>query len=129
MTSIRPFKHSMRWSTGDPRCVEVVTRIFDWRMRSLDETGEISTDESERLTTNCDRFLAQAGRYLQAQGDAGKSDTSAIVNHVARFLLERETMGRDDSLTQVAEILGLCFAGSLADLRTACEVIREQQKS
>jgi hypothetical protein len=111
----------------DPRSVEVVTRVFDWRMRSLDETGEISTDESERLTTNCDRFLTEAGQYLQERGEAAKSFASDVVDHIARFLLQCEKTDRAHPLIGVAEALGICFTGSLAKLRSARDAVRGQK--
>jgi hypothetical protein len=37
-------------------------------------------------------------------------------------------MDRDHPLTEVAEVLGLCFAGSVSDLRSACDVIREKNQ-
>ena len=53
---------------SDQRCIEMASKVFDWRMRALDETGEISVEESEQLSTNCDRFLTEAGQYLKTKG-------------------------------------------------------------
>jgi hypothetical protein len=113
---------------NDPQCVEIATKVFDWRMHSLDETGDLSTDESERLTTNCDRFLTEVGHYLESKGESGKSVASAVVAHIALFLVDCERSVGKKELAGVAEVLGICFAGSLADLRVACDAARQRKE-
>jgi len=112
----------------DRRCVEMVTKVFDWRMRALDETGDISADDSERISTNCDRFLAEAGEYLGAKGGDAKRVASAVADHIASFLVQCEEPYGKKELAEVAKVLGTCFSGSLSDLRAKCDVIRLKKR-
>jgi hypothetical protein len=112
----------------DHRCVEMVTKVFDWRMRAPDETGDISADNSERISTNCDRFLAEAGEYLGAKGGDAKRVASAVTDHIASFLVQCEEPYGKKELAEVAKVLGTCFSGSLDDLRAKCDVIRLKKR-
>jgi hypothetical protein len=112
----------------DHRCVEMVTRVFDFRMRALDETGDISAEESDRITTNCDRFLIEAGKYLEAKGGDAKHVASAVADHIASFVVECEKPYGKKALAEVAKVLGTCFSGSVGELRAKCDVIRLQKE-
>jgi len=112
----------------DHRCVEMVTRVFDWRMKALDETGDISADESERISTNCDRFLTEAGKYLEAKGGDAKCIASTIADHIASFVVECEEPYGKKELAEVAKVLGTCFSGSLGNLRAKCDAIRLKKR-
>src|SRR6516164_8366112 len=100
----------------DHRCAEMVTRVFDWRMRDLRDKGDASTDESEQLTTNCDVFLTEASQYLESRAN-GKRVASVVVNHIAAFLVECDAAREEIILIEVAEVLGACFAKSRFDLQ------------
>jgi hypothetical protein len=88
--AIAAFRDVVDQPVPDHWCVEIVTGVFDWRMRALDETGDISADESEQLSTNCDQFLFEAGKYLEAKGGDAKREASAIADHIASFVVECE---------------------------------------
>jgi hypothetical protein len=111
----------------DQACAKMLTRVFDWRMRNLREKGDASSDESERLTTNCDRFLTEASRYLESRAN-GKRVASVVTNHIAAFLVECEPARGEITLIDVAEVLGAGFAGSLFDLQEACDAIKQQKR-
>jgi hypothetical protein len=111
----------------DRRCAEMVTGVFDWRMRDLRVKGDASTDASERLTANCDAFLTDASQYLESRAN-GKRVASVVVNHIAAFLVECDAARGEISPIDVAEVIGACFAGSLFDLQEACDAIRRQER-
>jgi hypothetical protein len=126
--ALEAFHHLVDRHVQDHRCVEMVTRVFDWRMRALDETGDLSADDSERITTNCDRFLAEAGEYLEAKGGHAKHVASAVAYHIASFVVECEEPPGKKELAEVAKVLGACFSRSPSVLRATCDVIRLQKR-
>jgi hypothetical protein len=111
----------------ESRCAEMVTGIFDWRMRDLRVKGDGSTDASERLTANCDAFLTAASQYLESRAN-GKRVASVVVNHIAAFLVECDAARGEMIPIEVAEVIGACFAGSLFDLQEACDAVKRQKR-
>jgi hypothetical protein len=127
-TAVAAFRDLVDRHVLDHRCVKMVTKVFDWRIKALDETGDISADESERISTNCDLFLTEAGKYLEAKGGDAKRVSSAVAHHIASFVVECEEPPGKKELAEVARVLGTCFCASPGDLRAKCDVIRLQKR-
>jgi hypothetical protein len=127
-TAVAEFRNLVDRHVLDHRCVKMVTKVFDWRIKALDETGDISADESERISTNCDLFLTEAGKYLQGKGGDAKRVASTVAHHIASFVVECEEPPGKKELAEVARVLGTCFCTSPSDLRARCDAIRTQKR-
>jgi hypothetical protein len=127
--AIEEFRNLVDAHVRDEQCVKAVTRVFDHRMRALDETSDISLDESEQISTNCDRFLFEVGQYLESKGEAAKRIASAVADHIASFIVECERPYGNGQLVEVARVLGACFCGSsLTELKARCDAVRRREK-